>query len=183
MRLHPVAKRYAKALFSLADEKKQLEQIRIELNSFNKLIGEQSRLRTVLLSPEIEKNDKLKIAQQVLQDKVSTIFVQFILLLLKKSRQGQLGDIAVEFNRMYERKINRISATVTSAIELDQALLDEFEKHLAAFFNAKILLSHKIEPDILGGFIVSVDGKAIDSSVRKQINELKAGLSKKTVAV
>jgi F-type H+-transporting ATPase subunit delta len=183
LRLHPVAKRYAKALFALANEKEQLEQIRNELNSFKNLLKEQSRLRSYLFSPEIEKNDKIKIAQELLQDKVSELFVQFILLLLKKGRQNQFSDIVIEFNRMYERKINRISATVTSAIELDQKLLDEFEKQLAAVFDAKISLNHKVEPEILGGFIVSVDGKAIDGSVRKQISELKESLSKKTIAI
>jgi len=183
LKQHPVAKRYAKALFSIAVEKDQLEQTRNEINSFHNLLQNQSRLRSYLFSPEIEKNEKMKIVQELLQDKVSVLFVQFLLVLIKKGRQAQFADIVIGFNRMYERKINRISAMVTSAIELDQALLDEFEKQLATVFDAKILLKNKVEPDILGGFIVSVDGKAIDGSVRKQISELKESLGKKTNAI
>ena len=180
MKLNPVAKRYAKALFESADESDQLEQIKQEVNAFDGILKEQSRLRAYLFTPEIDKQKKMDIVAQLFKDKASPYFLNFVLLLIKKGRQDEYHDVVVEFNRLYEKKINRISATVTSAVKLDETILNEIEKKLASVWKSKVLLTNKVDSAILGGFIVKVEGRAIDGSLRKQLELMREQLIKRT---
>ena len=180
MKLHPVAKRYAKALFQSADESDQIEQIKQELNAFDGILKEQSRLRAYLFTPEIDRQKKMNVVAQLFKDKTSQYFLNFVLLLIKKGRQSEYHEVALEFDRLYEKKINRISATVTSAVKLDEDILKEIEKKLAAVWQSKVLLTNKVDSAILGGFIVEVEGRAIDGSLRKQLELMREQLSKRT---
>lgn len=180
MKIHPVAKRYANALFETAIDLDQVEQMREEVNSFSDILKNQSRFRSYLFTPEVEKQKKMDVIKTVLKNNASPGFLNFLLLLTQKGRQREYFDVVFEFNRLYEKKINRISATVTSAVNLDESILNEIKEKLVAVWKADVLLSNKVDSDILGGFIIEVEGKAIDGSLRKQLELMKDQLVKQT---
>jgi F-type H+-transporting ATPase subunit delta len=179
LKIHPVAKRYAKALFETADELDQIDQVRQEVNVLNDTLANQSRLRAYLFTPEVEKQKKINVVKELFENKASIIFVNFLVLVIQKGRQKEYFDITLEFNRLYEIKINRLSATVYSAVSLDENILEEINKKLVDVWKADVLLNNKVDPSILGGFIIKVEGKIIDGSLRKQLELMRERLSKK----
>ena len=86
MRIHPVAKRYARALFELAIEHKNLENIFSQIKSFSDVLKKEKRLRNYFLSPKVEKNQKIESLEIILKDKVDSLVYNFLILLIKKNR-------------------------------------------------------------------------------------------------
>jgi F-type H+-transporting ATPase subunit delta len=172
LRPHPLARRYAKALFELALEKKNLEQVSEEVRSFGESLERESRLRAYLLSPEVDKRQKLNVVDRLFKDKVSGLFFHFLLLLVNKGRQRYIAEIVFEFARFYDLQKNRVRAVITTAILLQQIELEQIRKTLSQQLQAEIILENRVEPDILGGTIIRVGGKVIDGSLAHQVEML-----------
>ena len=176
MRPHPLAKRYAKALFELANERGSLEAILEEVRSFSDIIESNKRLRAYLYSPEIEKKQKLQIVESLFKDKVSGLFYNFLLLLIRKGRQGYYPEIVFEFDTLYDKKNNRIRATIISAVQMDEEQFEEIQRVLKKSLDAEIFLTTEVDKEILGGLIIKVDGKVMNNSLAHQLNILKRDL-------
>ena len=183
MKTHPLAKRYARALFDLADQQNILDQVKEEVQSFRKLLDSEKRLRVFLLTPEISRQQKLDVVKELFKDKVSGVYLNFLLLLVRKGRQNFYSEIDYEFNNLYDKKLNRLRATVTTVLPLEKVQLDELTTMLAKSLNADILLENKVEPEILGGMIVQAEGKVFDSSMLNQLKKLHARLRATKTAV
>lgn len=177
---HPVARRYARAIFELAVQEDALDTVGEELLTFDRCLQEQPRLRAILLTPEVEKQQKESIVREITKAN-SKIFRNFVLLLVKKGRQNRLSDIRQEFDRLYDLENNRVRAEITSAVELDPKTVDKTREELARLLNAEVKLDTKVDPDILGGLIVRVDGMAMDGSLKKQLSILKEKLLKSSL--
>ena len=182
MRLVPFAIRYARALLKSAEEAGNIEEIFQEVNFFSKLLQENSRLRAYLITPEVEKQAKMKIISDLLQNKISDLFLNFIRLLIVKNRQGYFSEIALQFKHLYNQKMHRVKAKIISVIPLDDEILSEIKRYLSTSLKADIMLENRVDADILGGFIIDIEGKAIDASLRQQLNDLKEHLMKKAIA-
>ena len=178
MRPHPLAKRYAKALFELAFEKEQLDQVLGEVRDFADLLKVNRKLHAYLYSPEIEKERKNLFLQELLADKLTPLFYHFLLLLIRKGREKYYPEIVFEFNRLYDRQKNRIRVKLTSVVPLDKSQLAEAEKILAESLRAHIVLENKVDESILGGLIVQINGKVIDGSLMHQLETLRRNLKK-----
>lgn len=172
MRPHPLAKRYAKAVFELAADAEQVEKVLDEVISFGKTLKENSRLRAYLFSPEVDKNLKIAAVDTLVKDKVTGLFYNFLKLLIKKGRQRLYHEIVFEFSRLSDVKKNRLRGKVTSAVPLDKKHLALIQQRLSESFNAKIILETEIDADIIGGLILYVEGKVINGSVRHQLEQL-----------
>ncbi|MBN2411323.1 ATP synthase F1 subunit delta [candidate division KSB1 bacterium] len=184
MRIHPVAKRYAKALFELADEHKNLENIISQIRSFSELLKKDKRLRYYFLSPRIEKNQKIQSLESLLKDKVDKIVYNFLLLLIKKNRMEYFEQIVLFLDRFNDKKNNRMNAQLTSVVPLEQKQIKEISEIISKSFESQVVLENKVNPEILGGIIVQIEGKIIDDSILYQLRTLKQKLKKtKTFAV
>jgi len=182
LRLVPFAKRYARALLRSAEENGTIEVTFQEVNYFAKLLRENSRFRAYLVTPEVEKQAKMKIISDLLQNKISDLFLNFIRLLILKNRQVYFAEIAQQFTQLYNQKMHRVKARIISVIPLSDEILDEVKHYLSASLKADIMLENRVDADILGGFIIDIEGKAIDASLRQQLNDLKEHLMKKAIA-
>jgi len=182
LRLVPFAKRYARALLKSAEERGKIEEVFQEINFFSKLFQENSRLRAYLITPEVDKRAKMKIVSDLLQNKTSDLFLNFIRLLILKNRQVYFIEIAQQFTQLYNQKMHRVKAKIISVIPLGDEILTEIKRYLSASLKADIMLENRIDADILGGFIIDIEGKAIDASLRQQLNDLRARLMKKVIA-
>lgn len=169
MRPHPLARRYAKALFELALERQILEQVSDEVKSFGRILETESRVRAYLLSPEIDKRQKREFLQRLFSEKISNLFYHFLLLLVNKGRQRYFAEIVFEFARIYDLKHNRMRATVTSAIALEEREVEEIRGLLSRLMQAEIVINSKVDAGILGGVIIQIGGKVIDGSLIHQL--------------
>jgi F-type H+-transporting ATPase subunit delta len=100
----------------------------------------------------------------------------FLQLLVRNSRFSALRNIIVDFRRLAVSSRNELSAEVISAIPLDDAHTQNLKAVLKAKTGKKITLNSKVDPSILGGLVVKIGSRMIDSSIRTKLNNLKIAM-------
>jgi len=169
---HLLAKRYARALFQLSERDQTSEKILAELQAVHDLLEKEPRIRTYFLSPEVDKKLKLDVVKKLLAKRGSPIFRNFMLLLVQKRRQQILPEILFEFNRFCDQRAGRMRATVISAVPVKPAQLKEVQTRLGRHLKAEVLCDNRVDPEIIGGLIVKVEGRVVDGSLRHQLEKL-----------
>lgn len=168
-----MAKRYARALFELARERGIIEKIRQEIDLFLQSLQTNPALQHFLNSQEVSRSVKKKTMERLFQDWLSNVFFNFILVLLNKNRQSIFNRIAREFEVLYDKYTKKIRASTITAIPLDEGTLSSLKESLSRAYKADVEIENKIDPDILGGIIITVDGQVLDGSLQGQLRRLK----------
>ncbi len=173
MRSVGLARRYARALFELATEKDILDAVAGEMNALHAMLESDDELRHFLQSPEQGANQKIAVLKSGLQDRFSPLVIHFLMVVLHKGRQNILTDIAEEFTRLCDRHYNRMHASAVTAHAVSKKDLADIQSILARKFEAEFEVDHRVDPEILGGIIVQVEGKVFDGSLKSQLDRLK----------
>lgn len=179
MKIHPVAKRYARALFELARERKKTDKYFLQIKSFSNLLNKDERLQYYFLSPKIEKRQKIQSLEAILKNKVDDIIYNFLLLLIKKNRLEYYEQIVFFLDRFNDEQNNRLNAKITSVIPLKKLQIKEISNLMSKSFNANIVLENKVSSEILGGVVVQIEGKIIDDSLLQQLQKLQQQLKRR----
>jgi F-type H+-transporting ATPase subunit delta len=169
-----LARRYAKALFSLALERNLLDKVRQELHSFVAMLEENAEFADFLRSPENSRAAKREAVERLLQDRYSNLFFNFLLLIIHKGRHDVVDEIVRAFDDLYERHHRRVRALAITAVPMDTAIADDLRNKLAKSLKMEIELENQVDPSILGGLVLNVDGKVIDGSLKQQLERLRA---------
>ena len=175
---HRVTSRYAKSLITLAQEQGLLEEVHEDMQLFSRICNENRDFTLMLKNPIIHNYMKLHILKEVFQGKVRAITTSFFNIITRKNREMLLPEITNEFHLQYN-VINEISmAKVATVFPLDDSLRDEF-KHLIRQFTGQraVELEEEINEELIGGYVLKLDGKQIDESLRGKLNELKLKFS------
>jgi len=174
MRVSLAGNRYAQSLLDLAIEQNQLDAVFNDMDLIASTIGGSKELSILLDSPVVKSEKKQVILNQLFGSKISKLSTQFLELISLRKRNSLLKDIANSFIAMYKKHKNIVVAEITSAVKLN----DDQKKNIIALLktDATVEMVEKIDPSILGGFIVRVDDKQIDASILREINDLKQAL-------
>lgn len=167
-----VASRYAKSLIDLAQEQGNLDEIKSEMEQFIGVLKSNSELLAVLRNPIIKQDKKISILDGVFQGKLNPLVVSFFQLLIRKGRGQVLFSTAQEFIREYNEVKGIVKATVTSATPMSDANLETLKGQISNQINASIILENKVDPALIGGFIVTVGDRQIDTSILGKLNKL-----------
>jgi F-type H+-transporting ATPase subunit delta len=167
-----VARRYARAIFAVAEEEQSLEQTAAELQLLG-VLAEDPQIAAGLANPLLSATDRRGLAGTIADNlKLSTTTRNFVSLLADHRRLNQLAGIARSFTRILDEQQHRVRATITSAVPLTdaqrQALVASFEKKLGR----TVLAETQVDPQLLGGVLVDVEGTIYDGSVRTQLQTL-----------
>lgn len=173
-----VASRYAKALLSLAIEQNQLEEAFADMKAVSETCRESRDLVVVLRSPVIKPDKKQAIISGLFAGKLSKISDSFIEIVVRKKRGDLIQFIADEFVLLYKSHKRITTANVTSAVKLDEKLKNRILGLVRGESNEDVELVEKIDPSIIGGFIVRIGDKQVDSSLSRKISKLKTEFSK-----
>ena len=168
-----VATRYAKSLIDLAEEQKSLEAIKNDMDLFNKTLKANPQLQAVLRNPIVAHDKKIKILDGVFTGKVSNATVSFFKIMINKSRGEILYPTAKEFINLYDIKKKIITASVVSAAPLSEANKKEIIAELNKTVDGTIVLKTKVDPDLIGGFVLTVGDMQIDTSLANGLARLK----------
>ncbi|KAA3657276.1 MAG: ATP synthase F1 subunit delta [Calditrichaeota bacterium] len=171
-----LARRYAKALFELAKEKKIVDQIAAELQAFEATLTESLEVRHFLFSPERSIAEKKDVLQKSLAKACSPLFSRFLVYLLEKRRQHIIVEIATEFRVLYDVHANRIRGLAVSAQKIRKAEMKHLKSSLSKQFNATVELENHVDESMLGGLILQVGGKIYDNSLRNHVTQLEKKL-------
>ena len=169
-----VAARYASALYDLADEKGVIDAVAGDLSALQKMIDDSDDFRRFIKSPVISRGDQSKgIAAIADKAQLSPITVKFLGLVASNRRLFALPGMIAGFRGILAERRGQATAQVTSAAPLNDgqnaSLVDALKKSIGR--NVDIVT--KVDPSILGGLIVKVGSRMVDSSLKSKLQRLK----------
>ncbi len=172
-----VAGRYASALFELADTAKSLDQVAQDLTTFRKLVAESADLARLIASPVIGRALQGKALLAVLDAAgIKGLVRSFIGTVAANGRARDLPAMASGYLAELARRRGEVSASVTSAVPLSAAQLQQLNEALHKVLGAKVSIDAQVNPDILGGLVVKVGSRLFDSSIRSKLSRLQLAM-------
>ncbi len=173
-----VASRYAKSLLGLAIEQNLLDEAYNDMKLVSETCNSSRDLALLLKSPIVKTDKKLGIIDAVFKGKLGKLSQSFINIITNKRREYLLENIADEFVAQYKTHKQIVTAKVTSAVKLDDAIKTKVLALVKRAENKEVELVETIDEDIIGGVIVRVGDKQIDASILRAINDLKQEFNK-----
>jgi F-type H+-transporting ATPase subunit delta len=175
-----VAKSYAKALFELARERRQAEQIDGELGRAAELVATDSALAAVLGRPWIAPAKKRELAAEVGQRlELSPLGRDFLALIAAQGRADHLSAIADAYREMLDAEQGRMRVRVRTAVPLTDADRTALGARLSRALGGKqIAIEEVVDPQLLGGFVAEVGSLIVDGSLDGQLARLRERLTK-----
>jgi F-type H+-transporting ATPase subunit delta len=168
-----VAGRYASALFDLARDAGRLDWVAGDLVNVGQALTESPELLRMVRSPAINAADQTRAMGAILERlQAEPLTRKFVALVARNRRLFVLPDILTAFDRLLTRHRNQVGAEVTSAHALDEEQLTNLRRTLAETTGRDVQLALKVDPSILGGLIVKVGSRMIDSSLKTRLNNL-----------
>lgn len=168
-----VAGRYATALFELARDGDQLERIGGELNGFAAMLDASADLDRMVKSPAIGIDDKGRALAKVLSSAgIAGLTANFLALVARNNRLFVVRDMVRAFNSLAAAHKGMVEAEVTSAFPLSEGHRQALSAALNSSLGQSVNLDCKVDPRILGGLIVRVGSRMVDSSLRTKLNNL-----------
>lgn len=171
--------RYAKSIFKLAIERNELEEVSKDMHLLNDTIVKNRELENLLSSPIIKSDKKGVILNEIFENKLGKTTTAFLNLLIKKRREMVIPQIARQFVLLYLENNNIEEAVVITPFKMDDSfrkkVVDLVLKHST---NETVELEERIDPDLIGGFVLRFGDKQFDGSVLREIENLRTEFSK-----
>lgn len=168
-----LAGRYASALFDLASENGTVTAVELDLGQLETALAESSELAAVTTNPKVGRSDAQKALWGVSAILGVTELTQnFLGVLAQNRRLAELPKVIRAFRSIAAAQRGEVTAEVTSAHALTDTQLADLKARLTAREGRTVKLSTKVEPDLLGGLVVTIGSKRIDASIRTRLNSL-----------
>lgn len=172
-----VAGRYASALFDLAKEASNVSEVEADLKKFQGLLAESGDLVRLVRSPVISTEDQSKAIEAIVNKAgIGGLAANFFKLIAGNRRLFAVEDMIKAFSALAAKARGEIAAEVTSAVALNDAQTADLKQALKASVGKDVTLNAKVDPSLLGGLIVKVGSRMIDSSLRTKLETLKVQL-------
>ncbi len=172
-----VAGRYATALFDLALEEKRLDTVRTELDRFEQMIADSEDLKRLVRSPVFSADQQVKALVPILQKAgIEGITANFIKLVASNRRLFALPLIIRAFRALVAKHKGEVSASVTVAEQLSDAHLKSLKDALKGVTGKDVDLNVEVDPAIIGGLVVKLGSRMVDTSLRTKLNSIKTAM-------
>ena len=175
MSVSRIAGRYAKSLLDLAQEQGKLDTILADVQSFKEATTNRDLL-LMLKSQIINTDKKRSVVSAIFGDRLDQLTNAFIDIIMRKGREQYLPEICDEFVNQYRGLKNITSATVTSAVALNEATLTKIKNKIMSEMTdgaGEVEVITKVDPALIGGFVIEVGDRLYDASVAHKLGKLK----------
>lgn len=172
-----VAKTYGEALFELAISENKIDVLLEEAVGLTQVFEENEELLKLLNHPKIAKDEKIKVIEDVFKNNVSEDMVGFLALVVKKDRHRDILDILSYFvSKVKEYKKIGI-AYVTTAVDMSDSQKKAVEDKLISTTSYETFeMNYSVDSSLMGGMIIRIGDRVVDSSIKSKINELSKSL-------
>jgi len=167
-----IAEVYARALFQAAKDNDVVDRIHDELAEVDEALQEDRDLRLFFFSPYFTSDEKKEAIRKVV-DGADDRLVNFLELLAERHRMPLLPRIRRQFDALWAEEEKLLPVSVTSAVELDESLVEEIGKRIQDQTGRQVELSSNVDPDVLGGLVLRVGNMVLDASVRNRLEQLR----------
>jgi F-type H+-transporting ATPase subunit delta len=169
-----VSGRYATALFELARDQKSVDSIKADLELFEAMLADSADLRRLVRSPVFSAGEQSKALGAVLDNAgISGISANFLKVLTANRRLFAVADVIRAFRALVARFKGEATADVTVAETLNDRNLDALKAALKTVSGKDVALNVKVDPSIIGGLVVKLGSRMVDSSLRTKLNSIK----------
>ena len=169
-----VSGRYATALFELARDEKSVDAVKADLDKFNAMLDESADLKRLVRSPVFGADVQQKALAAVLDSAgITGIAANVLKVLTANRRLFAVADVIRAFNTLVAKFKGEVMADVTVANALSEKNLDALKGALKSVAGKDVILNVKVDPAIIGGVVVKLGSRMIDSSLRTKLNSIK----------
>ena len=166
-------KRYALALYEIAEEKGKVDLFLEELRQIVEYINKDEDFLKLIHHPQVSTSSKKEIFQEIFKGKIDEDLLSFLLLLIEKRRISGLEGKLIQFEKISLERKNTVIAEIKTVIPLLQIEREELINKLKVKFNKEVILEEEIDKSILGGVYVKVDNEVIDGTVKSKLDEMR----------
>ena len=172
-----MAGRYAVALFELAREADQLDEVAGDLDGFARLLDESADLERLVRSPAFSREEQLKAIDEVLATaKAGALMRKFVGLVTQNRRLFAIADMIRAYRTLLARHRGEVAAEVVSAEALSDAQTEALAAALKDQLGQDAQINARVDPSLLGGLVVRVGSRMIDTSLRTKLNNLRIAM-------
>ena len=170
-----MAGRYATALFELARDEKAVDAVKNELDQFDALVNDSADLNRLVRSPVFGADEQLKALSAILaRAGITGLTANFLRVITSNRRLFAVRDMIRAYRALVAQHKGEVTAQITVAEKLNDKNLDALKSALKSVTGGKdIDLDIKVEPAIIGGLIVKIGSRMVDSSLRTKLNSIK----------
>ncbi|MBR2698225.1 MAG: ATP synthase F1 subunit delta [Clostridia bacterium] len=171
-----LAKEYGEGLYELARDERLLDELHGELTEIAALLDDQPDFVRLLCSRAIERDRRLQVVDETFRDRAHAYVVNYMKLLVEKERFECFLDSVRWFHQRYNEDFGIVEAHVTSAVALsddDQAAL---RQKLQEMSKKQVSLITRVDPALIGGIRVEMDGKRYDNTIQNKLSRLRQSL-------
>lgn len=171
------ARVYGGSLYDLAAEEQLTEAIKNDMQEIKQIFRDNPDYIRLLSEPSIKKDERTDLIEKAFGDGAQRYLVNFLKILCEKGLLGEVGGCFDEFTRRYNADHNIAVATVTSAIELSDQQKAALKDKLKATSGKDIELVTKVDPTVVAGIKVELEGKQLDGTVVGRLDSISKKLS------
>jgi F-type H+-transporting ATPase subunit delta len=173
-----IARRYASALFRVAVNRNEVDEVESSLNAIKVMTDTSPELMTVLHHPRITRKRKQELLHEVFAGKVREDVEHFLFLIIEKDRASIIPTMAQEFSRFVDEYRRVTDAEAVTAVPLTEAQTQALKTRLETSSGYTVRLTTRVDESILGGMVVRVGDKLVDGSVRSQLQSMRDQLKR-----
>jgi len=167
---------YAEALFDVGKDKGKLDALREQLAQFADAVDGDRELQVFFFSPYFSSAEKINGAKRAISG-AEPEFLNFLELLIEKQRMPEIFRIRRQFDELWKKENRRIDVTVTSAVELDPAVVAKIGEEIERQTGQKVDLASRVDDGILGGIVLQVGNMVLDASIRSRLEKLRKSVA------
>ena len=172
-----IANRYATALFDLADEQSLLDAVAGDLARLVEAIDESQDLQRLVRSPVLNRDEQGKAMAAILEAmEVNDLTRRFVGLIAQNRRLFALTDMVRGFLEELARRRGEVTAEVTAARSLSDGQVTALQETLQRALGGKVSIAHAVDPALIGGMVVKVGSRMVDTSLRTQLNKMQIAM-------
>ena len=170
------ARVYAEALFEAGKDKENLDALHEQLGQFADAVDGNRDLQVFLFSPYLSSADKKDGLHRVVEGSEPEL-MNFLELLVEKGRMPDVFRIRRELDELWKHENRRLDVTVTSAVELDPAVVSKIGDEVEKQTGEKVDLSSEVDGSILGGIVLRVGNMVLDASIQTRLEKLRKSVA------
>ena len=171
-----VARVYAEALFEVGRDKGKLDALQQQLGQFADEVDRNRELQVFFFSPYLSTTEKQEGIERAISGAEPEL-TNFLELLVDKHRMTEVFRIRREFDELWKHENRRLDVTVTSAVELDRAVVEKIGQEVERQTGEKVDLSSRVDDEILGGIVLQVGNMVLDASIRSRLEKLRKSVA------
>ena len=170
------ARVYAEALFEVGRDKGKLDVLQQQLGQFADAVDRNRELQVFFFSPYLSTAEKQEGIEKAIEGAEPEL-INFLELLVDKHRMTEIFRIRRELDELWKQENRRIDVTVTSAVELDPAVVEKIGQEVERQTEEKVDLSSRVDSEILGGIVLQVGNMVLDASIRSRLEKLRKSVA------